>query len=194
MAGVTLTDFEIEQDVNVLVHKLQLNISAEEWMKGATYNEKMSMLWQLDEEGDISAWFNDAVAGDTRAQDVYKDYLEVFYDKGKVGLKELLEKVVLEGEKQTDEIKKRAEDLLANSPQLPRNDTTRAIRTLQEIKPEELRAFPLKVLNELAEKLGAASQPIVTYEIPPDLRTMLTAMEPGEVSKDFVRDIQAQLG
>lgn len=100
----------------------------------------------------------------------------------------------VEEEKEVVDVHQAADAMLKNTPAMPTLEIARMLRAVLDTSPEQLQAFPKAVLKELSEKLGEAAKPIIIYEIPPDLKAMITAMEPGEVEESFVSDLQSQIG
>jgi hypothetical protein len=160
---------EIERDI-------EADVDPVEFVEACSSDEIYVALYRMHEDEYIGRWLAD--------QDVntLREFKPIIDDA-------LLSKSAEEEER----VRTDAEALLENMPAMPTSEVARMLRTIADVTKQELAAFPKQFLNELSEKLGDAANPIVSYEIPPNLRTILNAMEPGEVNQEFINELKAQV-
>ena len=174
---------EIERDVDV-------DVTPQTFLDFCDDEDRVELLNLLNEENFlIDNWFEHVVSSDE-----VKEYIEALTTilGGPVPQQE---EPTIQTEEDRERLRQEATQRLEEVAEIPPVDVIRLMRTVSLIEPKHVRAFPLGVIHELLQKLGGEpAKPIVVYQIPPDLKTMIQHMEPGEVTESFVNELKTQIG
>jgi len=102
--------------------------------------------------------------------------------------------VKVQTEEEKEALRAATQEAFENIIEAPPLDLIRNIKLLDNIEASQLRAFPRDVIARLCDKLIGASDPLIVYQLPPDLKTMIEAMQPGEITEDFLQELRLQVG
>lgn len=186
-----------EVNVGTLTREADFEIEPEDFLEACDSQEKIQLLDLLfNDEELFYDWIQRMPPADMK--DVVSEIIKSASDRD-VQLKDILpENIEQAAEEQTEqmneEIRRSTQEQLENIAERPPLDFIRDIKLIQNIEPAQLRAFPREVISVLCDKLIGASDPMVVYQIPPDLKTMIEGMQAGEVSEGFVNELKAQIG
>ena len=168
-----------EQDVWVgeVERTVKTEVSVDEIFNAISKPEALELLHRFSGDALIEDWVTEAAPKDT--------------------LKSLLTRVVqaLNGilDKEEQEMSENILTRIENTVGFPEADVFRLVRAIRDLNPDHLKAFPRATLNQLAEKIGEANQPIIAYETHPELKDAIDNLQPGEISAEHIDSLKAMV-
>lgn len=186
-----------EVNIGEVTREVDVDIDVDVYLDACDSDEKQELLNLLSSDLEFfQHWLDEQPLADL--QSIAKQLLQATATND-YSLSELMPDVVpetpaVQTAEERQEIQDQTENALNEISEIPPLDLIRQIATLRNIPPEQMRAFPRATISALCDKLIGASDPLVIYQVPPDLKTMIEALRPGEITEDFLQEMRLQIG